>query len=93
MFEPRFGVPVGYNSKVNCVIDATRNYVRDKICTKTGVLERTRSHEVEDYLNFNGRSSLILDYLVLALVTVVHHETTIELIMTNERIEIDIESE
>ena len=36
-----------------------------KICT-TGVLERTRSHENEKDLNYNERSSLIPDCLVLA---------------------------
>ena len=33
-------------------------------CT-TGILEQTTSHEIENDLNYNEKSSLILDYLVL----------------------------
>ena len=32
----------------------------------TGVLEQTKSHKIENDLNYNEKSSLVLDYLVLA---------------------------
>ena len=46
-------------------MDATRTMFVTKICT-TGILEQTRSHEIENDLNYNERSSLIPDYFVLA---------------------------
>ena len=48
-----------------CAIDAIKTMFIMKICT-TGVLERTRSHEIENDLNYNEKSSLIPDYLLLA---------------------------
>ena len=46
-------------------IDATRTTFVMKICM-TGMLEWTRSHEIENDLNYNKRSWLIPDYLILA---------------------------
>ena len=40
----------------------SKNYVKNKMYT-TGVLEWTICHRVENYLNFNERSLLILDCL------------------------------
>ena len=48
------------NSKL-CAIDATRTIFETKMCT-TGVLERTRSHEIENDLNYNEE---FLDFRLL----------------------------
>ena len=48
-----------------CAIDAIRTVFVTKICT-TSVLEQTRSDEIENDSNYNEKSSLIPDYLVLA---------------------------
>ena len=47
-----------------CAVDVIR-CIGNEVCT-TGILERTRNHEIESDLNYNERSSLIPDYLTLA---------------------------
>ena len=49
-----------------CTVVVTSTMFVTKICT-TGVLERTRSHEIENDLNYNERSSLIPNYLLYLL--------------------------
>ena len=44
------------------------------MCT-TGALEKTRSHEVENNLNFKEGSSFIPDYLALILVSPPQNKT------------------
>ena len=51
------------NSKL-CAIVGTRTMFVTKIYT-TGVLEWTRSHEIEKVLNYNERSLLIPNCLVV----------------------------
>ena len=53
------------SSKI-CSIDPTMTMFVTKMC-KTGLLhaERTRNHEIENDLDYDERSSLFPDYLIL----------------------------